>query len=68
VRRVQLYDGLSLDSAENSSNSFLRKRNKTLNMRVYGIAVSDDPAEQAGAHACLAFSLRITAKTTTKTV
>jgi hypothetical protein len=37
-------------------------------MRVYGIAVSDDPAEQAGAHACLAFSLRITAKTTTKTV
>jgi hypothetical protein len=57
-----------LDTTEKPSNSFSRRRSITLRMHVADMFVMEGPAQSAGDDPRLSYSIRITAKTTIKTV
>ncbi|MGC4390778.1 MULTISPECIES: hypothetical protein [unclassified Agrobacterium] len=65
-------DGLKraffLDTNKKPSNSFSRRRSITLRMHVADMFVMEGPARSAGDDPRLSYSIRITAKTTIKTV
>jgi hypothetical protein len=58
----------ALDSIRKHSNSFCTNRSTTLSMHVADMIVMESPVNFAGAQSCLSHSIRITAKTMTKTV
>ncbi|KRA60593.1 hypothetical protein [Rhizobium sp. Root651] len=57
-----------LDTTEKPSNSFSRRRSITLRRHVADMIVMEGPAQSAGDDPRLSYSIRITAKTTIKTV
>ncbi|MBO0130583.1 hypothetical protein [Agrobacterium burrii] len=57
-----------LDTNKKPSNSFSRRRSITLRMHVADMSVMEGPAQSAGDDPRLSYSIRITAKTTIKTV
>ncbi|KAA3515818.1 hypothetical protein DXM21_03165 [Agrobacterium rosae] len=61
-------DRFALDRKSKHHNSFATKRSTILIRHVQDMVVMQNPAGFAGARSCLAHSIRITAKTTIKTV
>ncbi|NIB59370.1 hypothetical protein G6L35_13395 [Agrobacterium tumefaciens] len=57
-----------LDTNTKPSNSFSRRRSITLRRHVADMIVMEAPAQSAGDDPRLSYSIRITAKTTIKTV
>ncbi|KJF73658.1 hypothetical protein RP75_10050 [Agrobacterium arsenijevicii] len=57
-----------LDTNTKPSNSFSRRRSITLRKHVADMIVMEGPAQSAGDDPRLSYSIRITAKTTIKTV
>jgi hypothetical protein len=57
-----------LDTNKKPSNSFSRRRSITLRRHVADMIVMEGPAQSAGDDPRLSYSIRITAKTTIKTV
>ncbi|KJF66129.1 hypothetical protein RS75_19105 [Rhizobium nepotum 39/7] len=62
------YPAFFLDRNTKPSNSFSRRRSITLRRHVADMIVMEGPAQSAGDDPRLSYSIRITAKTTIKTV